>query len=78
MCISDELEYCTSGKVLIIGCEDGMVYLIDIASRNVISCIALQSGVMDVCWISSTVAIAGLSDGKLVKIDIKVRKSKFS
>ncbi|KAK7071714.1 Proteasomal ATPase-associated factor 1 [Halocaridina rubra] len=65
----DELEHCTSGKLLLVGCEDGKVFLVGVESRSVIGSFALGQNVLCVCWASPTVGVIGLSDGQLVAID---------
>ncbi|XP_069176107.1 proteasomal ATPase-associated factor 1 isoform X2 [Procambarus clarkii] len=67
--IPDELEYDTAGKVLLVGCEDGQVYLVAVESRSIMGSFSVGATVLSVCWASPTVGVVGLSDGCLKIID---------
>ncbi|XP_068249893.1 proteasomal ATPase-associated factor 1-like [Palaemon carinicauda] len=64
-----ELEHCTSGKLLLAGCEDGKVYVVGVESRTVICSFPLRENILSACWASPTIGVVGLYDGRLVIID---------
>ncbi|XP_037805050.1 proteasomal ATPase-associated factor 1-like isoform X1 [Penaeus monodon] len=67
--IPDELEHGTAGKLLLLGCEEGMVHLVGVESRTVLGSFTQGVPVLSVCWATPTVGVAGLSDGRLVIVD---------
>lgn len=70
--IADELEHCTAGKLLLVGCEEGTVYLVAVESRSLMGSFSVGATVLSVCWASPTLGVVGLSDGRLVIIDAEV------
>lgn len=71
---TDELEHCTSGKLLIVGCDDGSAYLVGVESRKVLASFTFGAAVLCACWITLTHGVVGLSDGQLVIVDAVVSK----
>lgn len=67
--IPDELEHGTAGKVLLVGCEEGLVYLVAVESRSLMGSFSLGAAVLSVCWASSTLGVVGLSNGCLDVVD---------
>ncbi|KAG7161943.1 proteasomal ATPase-associated factor 1-like [Homarus americanus] len=67
--VPDELEHCSAGKVLLVGCEEATVYLVAVESRSLMGSFSVGATVLSVCWATSTQGVAGLSDGRLVVID---------
>lgn len=69
---TDELEHCTSGKVLLVGCDDGSAHLVGVESRKVLASFTFGSAVLCACWVTPTHGVVGLSDGQLVLVDAVV------
>lgn len=67
--VPDELEHGTAGKLLLVGCEEGTVYLVAVESRSLMGSFTVGATVLSVCWASPTLGVVGLNDGQLVIID---------
>ena len=59
--------------MLLAGADDGQVHLVSVAGRVVLAVLHLGSPVLAACWVTSTVAVVGLADGRLEVVDAQVR-----
>lgn len=74
---TDELECCTSGKLLLVGCDDGSAHLVGVEGRKVLASFTFGAAVLCACWATPTHGVVGLSDGQLVVIDAVVSTYMF-
>ncbi|KAK3871603.1 hypothetical protein Pcinc_023258 [Petrolisthes cinctipes] len=65
----DDLEHSTSGKLLLVGCEDGSAHLLGVECRKVLNSFTFGAAVLCVCWATPTRGVVGLSDGQLMVVD---------
>uniref|UniRef100_A0A8D8YIC0 Proteasomal ATPase-associated factor 1 n=1 Tax=Cacopsylla melanoneura TaxID=428564 RepID=A0A8D8YIC0_9HEMI len=65
-------EFDTSDKILLLGCEGGSVYVIAIATRDVLLHEKLEADVKCVKFINDQQCLVGLSNGKVIQYQLKL------
>ena len=70
-----ELEFETQGKLLAIGCDDGLVAFISVQGKEIIGTVKFSHSVRSICWTKNLSLLVGLEDGSIFEINPKVRRN---